>query len=224
VPVLIGAWALAGFYLGLSAEVLQDIFKIDSGLTDGAAVTIATGAGALTVYASKRVAPRVTAIIGTAALTLGMLATLVAVAAHNLPLFIAGDAVGGIGVGAGFAAAMALVIPHARPHERGEVFASVYIVSYLSLGLPALIAGLLVTPFGLLPVTIGYTIFAVAAAAAGLGTHLVRRVGDRNRRALPRWSRYGSACGMAGKGKPEHALRKHPTARLARSPLGVSNG
>src|SRR6201999_3313162 len=43
VPVLIGAWALAGFYLGLSAEVLKDIFKIDNGLTDGAAVTIATG-------------------------------------------------------------------------------------------------------------------------------------------------------------------------------------
>jgi hypothetical protein len=85
-PVLIGAWALAGFYLGLSAEVLQDIFKIDSGLTDGAAVTIATGAGALTVYASKRVAPRVTAIIGTAALTLGMLATLTAVAAAAVGL------------------------------------------------------------------------------------------------------------------------------------------
>ena len=179
VPVLIGAWALAGFYLGLSAEVLQNIFKVDSGLTDGAAVTIATGAGALTICASRRVAPRVTAIIGSAALMLGMLATLIAVAAHSLPLFIIGDAVGGIGIGAGFAAAMALVIPHARAHQRGEVFASVYIVSYLSLGLPALIAGLLVTPFGLLPVTIGYAIFAVAAAAAGLGTHLVRRVGDR---------------------------------------------
>jgi len=179
VPVLIGAWALAGFYLGLSAEVLQDIFKVDSGLTDGAAVAVATGAGALTVYIAKRVAPRVTAIIGTAALALGMLATLVAVETHNLSLFIIGDAVGGTAIGAGFAAAMALVTPHARAHERGEVFASIYIVSYLSLGLPALIAGLLVTPFGLLPVIIGFAIFAVAAAAAGLGTQLIGRVGDR---------------------------------------------
>ena len=81
--------------------------------------------------------------------------------------------------GAGFAAAMALVIPRARAHQHGEVFASIYIVSYLSLGLPALIAGLLVTPFGLLPVTNGYAIFGVAAAAVGLGTQLIRRAGDR---------------------------------------------
>jgi MFS family permease len=182
VPVLIGTWALAGFYLGLSAEVLQEIFKIDSGLMDGTAVAIATGAGALTVYAAQKVAPRVGAIIGTTALTLGMLATLIAVAAHNLPLFIIGDAISGIGVGAAFAATMALVIPHARAHERGEVFASLYIVSYLAFGLPAIIAGLLITPFGLLPVTIGYAIFDVAAAATGLGTHLVRR-GGRDQRS-----------------------------------------
>ena len=190
VPVLVGAWALAGFYLGLSAEVLQDIFRIGSGLMDGTAVTIATGAGAVTVYLSHRVAPRTGAIIGTAALTLGMLATLIAVASRNLPLFITGDSISGIGVGAGFAAAMALVIPNARTNERSEVFASIYIVSYLSFGFPALIAGLLVKPFGLLPVIIGYAIFNVAASAAGLGIHLVRArivaTADDTRRRIER--------------------------------------
>jgi MFS family permease len=183
VPVLIGTWALAGFYLGLSAEALQEIFKIDGGLIDGTAVAIATGAGALTVYAAQKVAPRISAFVGTAAVTLGMLATLIAVAAHNLPLFIIGDAIGGIGIGAAFAGTMALVIPHARAHERAEVFASIYIVSYLAFGLPAIIAGLLITPFGLLPVTIGYASFDVAVAATGLGTHLIRR--GNPRREIP---------------------------------------
>jgi hypothetical protein len=59
----------------------------------GTAVTIATGAGAVAVRLSCRVAPRADAMTGTAALTLGMPATLTAVASRTLPLFITGDSI-----------------------------------------------------------------------------------------------------------------------------------
>jgi hypothetical protein len=59
----------------------------------GTAVTIATGAGTVTVCLCRRVAPRTGAMTGTGALTLGMPATLTAVASRNLPLLITGDSI-----------------------------------------------------------------------------------------------------------------------------------
>ena len=52
------------------------------------------------------------------------------------------------GFGAGFQGAIRTVIPLAAPHERAGVLSIMYVVSYLAMGLPAVIAGFLVVHAG----------------------------------------------------------------------------
>jgi hypothetical protein len=52
--------------------------------------------------------------------------------------------VAGVGFGGGFQGALRTVVPLTAPHERAGVLSILYIVSYLALGVPAVLAGLLV--------------------------------------------------------------------------------
>ena len=65
----------------------------------------------------------------------------------------------------------------AQPQHRGGLFAAVYLVAYLSLGVPTLVAGQVVAHAGLLPTVIGYGVVAMAAGALGLFTQT--RLGRR---------------------------------------------
>ena len=59
----------------------------------------------------------------------------------------------------------------ARPHERAELFASLFVVSYLAFSLPAVAAGIEVERFGLRATATAYGagIVALAVTAAVLG-------------------------------------------------------
>jgi MFS family permease len=174
VPVIIAMWALTGFYLALAAAVLRDIFGTQGGLVDGAAVAVGFGVAAVTIAVLRRFNARLAVIIGPAAVAISMVVTIVSLADHSLTLFFLGDVICGIGIGGAFAGSIELIIPHAKAHERGEVFAAIYVVSYLSLGVPSIVAGLLVSSFGLAPVANGYAIFVIAVALAGLAAQVVR--------------------------------------------------
>jgi hypothetical protein len=54
----------------------------------------------------------------------------------------------GIGFGTGFQGAVRSIVPFAAPHERAGVLSIVFIVSYLSMGVPAIAAGMLVARHG----------------------------------------------------------------------------
>ena len=58
--------------------------------------------------------------------------------------------------------------PLAGPHRRAGLFAAVYLVGYLSFGVPMILAGLLITPLGLTTTVAGYGTVVVITAAAGL--------------------------------------------------------
>jgi hypothetical protein len=76
------------------------------------------------------------------AASLGVSTILVAVAGASIPVFFLGTIVAGMGFGAGFQGAIRTVVPLAAPHERAGVLSIIYLVSYLALGLPAVIGGL----------------------------------------------------------------------------------
>lgn len=101
-----------------------------------------------------------------------------AVAAYTqpLPLVAAGGIVGGFGFGASFSGALRTIGPLAKPAERAGLFAGVYVVAYLAFGVPAIVAGFLVSPIGLLPTIIGYGAVTLLSASVGLGAQL-RRIG-----------------------------------------------
>ena len=98
-----------------------------------------------------------------------------------LPLYVAGSVLAGVGFGAAFRFAINALGEAAPEAQRGEVFATMYIVSYLAFSVPALAAGLAVARFGLKPTAVAYGVLEVAlvliAAAAGV-LRARRRAGE----------------------------------------------
>ena len=89
------------------------------------------------------------AVTGSIALATGMLLIVGAVALESPTLYILGSLVGGAGFGVAFLAALralSIVIP---PDHRAAVMSAFYVVAYLSISVPAILAGLLITPLGL---------------------------------------------------------------------------
>jgi hypothetical protein len=84
-------------------------------------------------------------------------------------------AIAGVGFGGGFQGGIRLVVPLAGERERAGVLSLLYIVSYLGLGAPAVIAGVLVTEMnGVLDTAREYgsaVILLAALALAGLLLH-----------------------------------------------------
>jgi MFS family permease len=115
---------------------------------------------------------RTVMLIGVVALIAGVSVTLVSTSLGSPAGFFTGTAIAGVGFGSGFQGGIRLVLPLAQAHERAGVLSLLYVVSYLGMGLPAVIGGLLVVESGGLLVTAreyGIAVILLAAVAlAGL--------------------------------------------------------
>ena len=180
IPVLIATWMVAGLFLGLAPSIIRGLFSIDSGLLNGILVALQPAAGTAAAILFSRVNPRRAINLGTAGVVIGVAFFLLGVVAHLLPLLFVGAVIGGSGFGAAFSATLRTIGPLAESHQRAELFAAIYLVSYLAYGGPALIAGGLVGVVGLEPTVIGYAGVAMVAAIAGLAARA------RTSRALAR--------------------------------------
>ena len=168
VPVHLAAWMLSGLFLGLVPTIIQDLFGLHSGLLDGATAFVQPGAAAVAGFFLGRFTPRRTTLIGGGGVLFGTALIAGGVAARVLPLLWLGGLIGGVGFGASFSGALRAITPLVQLHQRAGLFAAVYIVAYLSYGVPAIIAGLLIGPAGLMATVLGYGVAIIIAASAGL--------------------------------------------------------
>ena len=97
----------------------------------------------------------------------------------------------GVGFGSGFQGGMRTVVPLAQPHQRAGVLSVLFVVSYLGMGLPAVLAGLLVVYGGGLTVAVDAYGAAVVVLASLALVGLARRT---------RASGYPSPCPAAALG------------------------
>ncbi len=95
------------------------------------------------MFALRNAAAERVMLIGTVALAAGVALTLVADAATSTTGFFAATLVAGVGFGAAFQGGIRTVVPLAHPHERAGLLSLVYVVSYLAMGVPAILGGLL---------------------------------------------------------------------------------
>lgn len=166
-PVFVVVWALGGLFLSLAPSLMLHVFNVDNGVVNGLTVAVLSGVGAVAPTLLGRWAAPRPAIIGMASIALGLVLLLVALATQSLALFFVGTAVAGIGFGGAFSALVQTLAPLAQPHERGELFAAIFVVSYLAFSLPAMLAGFLVKPLGLLNTVEGYAAVLLLIAAFG---------------------------------------------------------
>ncbi|MET0931218.1 MAG: MFS transporter [Aeromicrobium sp.] len=169
-PALLAGWATGGLYLSLGAPLSAQELGGSSHLEQGLVVTVLTGTGSLTCYLVRQWTPRRITIVGTTALAVGTALTLVALAAGSYLGFLAAAVIAGSGFGASFLGIMRSVTPAAAPHQRGELFAAVFVVSYLAFGIPAVLAGIAAPHIGLAETTFIYggAVVVLSASAAVL--------------------------------------------------------
>jgi MFS family permease len=179
VPVHMAAWMLAGLFMGLVPTILRDLLGLHSGLLNGATVFVQPAAAAVAGLALGGLTPRRTIFVGGAGVLLGTVVNMAGVGTATLPLLWLGGLIGGVGVGASFSGALRTITPLAQPHQRAGLFAAVYLIAYLSFGVPAIVAGLLIAPLGLLHTVLGYGAVIIAAAALGLLAQYRTHTGHR---------------------------------------------
>jgi hypothetical protein len=168
IPVLLGGWMFSALFIGLAPTIVNGIFHIHSGLVDGATVFIAPGLAAVSGFVMGRFTPRAALIVGSVTVAAGIAVVVAGISLQVLPLVWIGGAIGGFGFGASFSGSLRLLGPFASAHQRAELFAAVFLVAYLSFGVPAIILGQLVAPLGLLTTVIGFGVVTLAAAFAGI--------------------------------------------------------
>jgi MFS family permease len=170
IPVHMAAWMLAGLFMGLAPTIIRDLLGLHSGLLNGATAFVEPAAAAVAGLFLGRLTSRRTVFVGGTGVLLGTAVIEAGVATGMLSLLWVGGVIGGVGFGASFSGAIRTIAPLVPPHQRAGLFASIYLVAYLSFGVPAIIAGLLIAPVGLQGTVLGYGVAILVAATLGLVT------------------------------------------------------
>jgi predicted MFS family arabinose efflux permease len=183
-PVLFAVWALAGFYGSLGPALASIVLHSSSVVYGGLSLFILAGMASVSALVFNRATAQSVLYLGIAALTAGIAVTLAAASAHSAAGFFTGTAIAGVGFGSGFQGSIRLVVPAVGDQDRAGVLSVLYVVVYLGLGVPAVIAGVLVTEVnGLLATAREYGAAVVVLAALALAGLLVHRPRSRPRRA-----------------------------------------
>ncbi|MFE4969003.1 MFS transporter [Streptomyces sp. NPDC056660] len=168
-PVMFAVWSLGGFYGSLAPALARELSGSGSAVIGGLGLFVLTVVSSATAVSLARTPPRAVMFFGITLLVLGSLGTLTAVGLSSFAGFFAGTFVSGVGFGAGFQGGMRTVVPLVAEHERAGVLSAVYVVCYLGMSLPAVIAGVLVVHGGgLAAATRDYSWFVVALAVMTL--------------------------------------------------------
>jgi MFS family permease len=203
VPVLVALWSLGGFFASLGPALTRVVTGSTSPVLGGLGLFVLAGSGAVAVVVTRNARPDRQMVLSTIGLLAGVAITIVSVDELSTSLYFVGTAIAGAGFGAAFQGAIRTVIPLARVHERSGVLSLLFVVSYLALGLPAVIGGYLVVHDGGLVATartygIAVMVFAALALLGSLSRSPVVRRNLRQTRTVDVTSTYTCSAGTYG--------------------------
>jgi hypothetical protein len=182
-PVLFAVWATGGLYAALGPALVDSLTGSLDVVLGGLSLFVLTLTAVISIVVLRAAPARTVMLTGILALIIGAAVTMLALAIKSTPLFFLGTAISGAGFGSGFQGSIRTVVPLAAAHERAGVLSLVYIVSYLGLGVPAVVAGFVIVHGGGLTDTAIYYGGAVILLAAFALLGLVR---VRAPRSVPR--------------------------------------
>jgi MFS family permease len=169
-PSMLATWSLGGLVLSLGPSMSAELLGADSHLAAALPIFALAGISAVMSYLVRDLEPRTTARWGLSALITGVVIVLLALSASSSVLFLVGAAVSGLGFGPAFAGIFRALTDMAFEDRRAELVSSVLTAAYLAFSVPALVAGLAVTQFGLRDTVevYGVTLIVVASTALAL--------------------------------------------------------
>lgn len=170
-------WTVLGLYLSL----IPGLASRDAGSTDllvgGTIVAALIGTGAIVQLFTHRISALRLAIGGDLLLGAGLVLSVAAAAAHSTWAIYLTAVVMGTGLGPSFSGSLRHLSAVVPAGQRGQVMSAYYLVGYLSLAIPAILAGLVASHLGLTPtyVAFGVVVAVVCTAAAWLGSRIASR-------------------------------------------------
>ena len=176
---MVALWALGGFYLSLGPSLAGSIAGSRNLLWGGLVIVLLTGVGSLSSLLFRNSAPADAVLGGALALLAGVGITVGGIEAPSTALLLIGTAVAGVGFGVAFLGGFRILSALAPPAERARMVATIYVVCYLSLSLPAIVAGVAVTHSSLHDASLGYAAFIGALSAIAVGSALARHSSHR---------------------------------------------
>ncbi len=180
-PILIAAWSLAGLYAALVPGVLRAVFGWNASLQGGIALFLLASSGATAVLLLRHRAALEMLIVGATGVLLGTGLVVGSLLHASAIGFLLGTVLAGAGFGLGFQGGMRTVMPLAAPQQRAGVLSVIFVVSYLAMGVPAIIAGFFAVHTGnLLATANGFglvivTLASLALIGAGVTSMAARR-------------------------------------------------
>ena len=163
-PALFATWSLGGFHLSLGPSIIGTVFGIDNHIVGGLEIFALFASGAVAAAAVRNGFPRTVMMTGATVLAAGVALTLVSVQIDSIVLYFVGAVIAGSGWGATFLGAMRTLGAMVPAAERGGVFATTFVISYLAFSVPAVVAGLSVHRLGLSTTVLVYGAFVIALA------------------------------------------------------------
>ena len=181
-PILVAIWALAGLYASLGPTMVRFLTGSGSVALGGLSLFALALSGAVTAFFANRLSQRKVLFHCTVTLIVGAGLMVLAIANTSTTAFFLGTVLAGIGFGFGFQGALRSVLPLVTPHERAGVLSTIYVISYLAFGLPAVAAGYVVAHgAGVLTTAKVYGTIVIVLAVAALFALVVQH--RRHRRA-----------------------------------------
>jgi hypothetical protein len=146
-------------------------------LWGGLLVFLLTGVAAGATVAFRGLSPRTAMLAGCLVLLAGLAVTFAAIAATTAAAFLGGTAVAGVGFGLALMGVNRTLIALAAAGQRAGLIAAIFIVNFLGLSIPVVIAGVATAHLGLHRTALAYCVAMAALVAVAAGSLLLRRRG-----------------------------------------------
>src|SRR3954449_12343130 len=146
---VISSWSIGGLFLSLGPSLSASLFHTSNHLVTGLGIFALAGSGAVAQLLFGRSAPWAGAVYGSLALSAGMVLIVLSAATDSEALYWAGAVLGGGGFGVAFLGALRALSAVIPAEHRAAVMSAFYIVAYASISIPAILAGSLVSTWGL---------------------------------------------------------------------------
>ncbi|MFK0257907.1 MFS transporter [Streptomyces sp. NPDC090445] len=194
---VVAVWALGGFYSSLGPALVRLVAPAAPQAAGGTVFLTLTAAATVTVWLLRRTAPYAAVTGGSLAVVPAGALALAGLHGAGLPAVHGGAALAGVAFGAVSQGALRMTLAGLPAGDRAATLAASYVLSYLSMSLPAIAAGAATRQYGLATATHAYALAAALLAVAAPGALAAARHREaRGREARGREAR-GTPDGVA---------------------------
>ncbi|MCA2201076.1 MFS transporter [Streptomyces sp. SMS_SU21] len=172
---IVAIWALGGFYSSLGPALVRLVAPAAPQAALGMVFFTFSAAAALTMWGLRRTDPLTSAIGGCVVVLPATVLTLSGLHGVGLPAVHGGAALAGAAFGAVSQGVLRVLLASLDEQYRAAALAAYYVLSYLSMSLPAIAAGAATQCYGLGTTSHAYAVVAALLAAAALTALAVSR-------------------------------------------------